>query len=209
MRSSSSRPVASNRHSSTLLALAENRAKFTPRPSQVAPSGNGSPSRTRECRMTLGGSSTATCGSLCCGFCRLFIVSSSWRAAEILCSAVRCCRYLRVLERLLPPVFLLLLLLLLLLVVDVDSVGFAVLLERALRLVPALAVLPGTWEVSVASGWVSPSSSRRGWRVRLTVADSGGSCPMGPDPGSGSPFAGRGLPRSCTGMSWATSRASR
>ena len=32
-------PSLSNRHSSTLVAWAENRAKLTPRPSQVAPSG--------------------------------------------------------------------------------------------------------------------------------------------------------------------------
>src|SRR5690349_15038308 len=37
----------SNRHSSTLVAWAENSAKLTPTPSQVAPSGNEWPSRTR------------------------------------------------------------------------------------------------------------------------------------------------------------------
>ena len=39
MRSISRWPPASNRQSSTLVALAENRAKFTPSPSHVAPSG--------------------------------------------------------------------------------------------------------------------------------------------------------------------------
>src|SRR5450830_175645 len=48
MRSSSTSPLSSNTHSSTLVALAENRAKLTPRPSQVAPSGKGRPSRIRE-----------------------------------------------------------------------------------------------------------------------------------------------------------------
>src|SRR3954452_8144422 len=43
MRSVSRRPSRSNRHSSTFIALAENSAKFVPRPSQVAPSGNGDP----------------------------------------------------------------------------------------------------------------------------------------------------------------------
>src|ERR1041385_2789135 len=43
IRSSSRRPAASNRHSSTFVALAENRAKFVPRPSHVAPSGCGTP----------------------------------------------------------------------------------------------------------------------------------------------------------------------
>src|SRR5688500_12365574 len=37
----------SNRHSSTDVACSENRAKFTPRPSQVAPSGYGRPGQTR------------------------------------------------------------------------------------------------------------------------------------------------------------------
>ncbi|CAI8786934.1 hypothetical protein EMIT0347P_10848 [Pseudomonas sp. IT-347P] len=45
MRSSSTSPASSKMHSSTLVALAENRAKFTPSPSQVAPSGKGRPSR--------------------------------------------------------------------------------------------------------------------------------------------------------------------
>src|SRR6187397_2502870 len=45
-RSTSRRPSRSNRHSSTLVALAENRAKFVPRPSQVAPSGCGEPDET-------------------------------------------------------------------------------------------------------------------------------------------------------------------
>ncbi|MNC49016.1 hypothetical protein D3C75_981650 [compost metagenome] len=48
MRSISCSPVESNRHSSTLVALAENRAKLTPRPSQVAPRGKGRPSRIRD-----------------------------------------------------------------------------------------------------------------------------------------------------------------
>src|SRR5450830_1758256 len=48
MRSSSTSPLSSNTHSSTLVALAENSAKLTPRPSQVAPSGKGRPSRIRE-----------------------------------------------------------------------------------------------------------------------------------------------------------------
>src|ERR1700741_284079 len=47
MRSSSRRPWRSNRQSSTLLALAENSAKFVPRPSQVAPRGCGLPAETR------------------------------------------------------------------------------------------------------------------------------------------------------------------
>src|SRR5690348_18067605 len=47
MRSSSRLPSMSNRHSSTLPAWAENSAKLTPTPSQVAPSGNECPSRTR------------------------------------------------------------------------------------------------------------------------------------------------------------------
>ena len=40
-------PVPSNRHSSTFSACAENRAKFVPRPSQVAPSGCGVPAESR------------------------------------------------------------------------------------------------------------------------------------------------------------------
>src|ERR1700730_18951816 len=44
MRSSSFCPASSKRHSSTLVAWAVNRAKLTPRPSQVAPKGNGLPS---------------------------------------------------------------------------------------------------------------------------------------------------------------------
>src|SRR5262245_14366800 len=47
MRSRSRRPWLSNRQSSTLLALAENSAKFVPRPSQVAPSGCGAPAESR------------------------------------------------------------------------------------------------------------------------------------------------------------------
>src|SRR6266446_8832166 len=47
MRSSSRRPWLSNRESSTFSALAENSAKFVPRPSHVAPSGNGAPAERR------------------------------------------------------------------------------------------------------------------------------------------------------------------
>src|SRR5687768_17096205 len=36
---------ASKRHSSTSVALSEKRAKLTPRPSQLAPNGNGRPGR--------------------------------------------------------------------------------------------------------------------------------------------------------------------
>src|SRR5690242_21345190 len=43
MRSVSRRPPRSNRHNSTLVALAENNAKFVPRPSHVEPSGCGEP----------------------------------------------------------------------------------------------------------------------------------------------------------------------
>src|SRR4029453_2915093 len=43
MRSVLRLPSRSNRHSSTLVALAEKSAKFVPRPSQVAPSGLGDP----------------------------------------------------------------------------------------------------------------------------------------------------------------------
>src|SRR5438874_9031553 len=50
MRSISRRPCASKRHSSTLVAVAESSAKFTPRPSQVAPSGWGRPSAIRDRR---------------------------------------------------------------------------------------------------------------------------------------------------------------
>src|SRR5262245_45107248 len=46
MRSISRLPSRSNRHSSTLVALAEKSAKFVPRPSQVAPSGLGDPAET-------------------------------------------------------------------------------------------------------------------------------------------------------------------
>ena len=49
----SRRPWASNRHSSTLVALAENSAKLTPAPSQVAPSGCGDPGSTRSFVMGL------------------------------------------------------------------------------------------------------------------------------------------------------------
>src|SRR5215467_11299511 len=47
MRSISRRPWLSNRQSSTRSALAENSAKFVPRPSQVAPSGCGAPAESR------------------------------------------------------------------------------------------------------------------------------------------------------------------
>src|SRR5437764_5721229 len=50
MRSISRRPCSSKRHSSTLVAVAENSAKFTPSPSQVAPSGWGRPSAIRDRR---------------------------------------------------------------------------------------------------------------------------------------------------------------
>src|SRR5436309_135217 len=50
MRSSSRRPCGSNRQSSTFRALAENSAKFVPRPSQVAPNGWGKPEEIREQR---------------------------------------------------------------------------------------------------------------------------------------------------------------
>src|ERR1700743_925207 len=46
MRSCSRRPWLSNRHSSTFSALAENRAKLVPRPSQVAPRRSGVPAET-------------------------------------------------------------------------------------------------------------------------------------------------------------------
>src|SRR5262249_49769263 len=54
MRSSSVRPVSSNRQSSTLVALAENSEKLTPSPSHVAPRGLGEPSATRDFRMEAG-----------------------------------------------------------------------------------------------------------------------------------------------------------
>src|SRR5712691_3325949 len=47
MRSTSRRPRRSNRQSSTFSALAENSAKFVPRPPQVAPSGCGAPAASR------------------------------------------------------------------------------------------------------------------------------------------------------------------
>src|SRR6266480_6714328 len=47
MRAASRAPLLSNRQSSTRVADAENSAKLTPSPSQVAPSGCGSPSRMR------------------------------------------------------------------------------------------------------------------------------------------------------------------
>src|SRR5215470_16907691 len=46
MRSLSRLPSRLKRHSSTFVALAENKAKFVPRPSQVAPSGCGEPAET-------------------------------------------------------------------------------------------------------------------------------------------------------------------
>src|SRR6185437_1306804 len=48
IRSSSVCPLLSNRHSSTLVAWAENSEKLTPIPSQVAPRGSGDPSLRRE-----------------------------------------------------------------------------------------------------------------------------------------------------------------
>src|SRR5262249_19093084 len=57
MRSISVSPALSNRHNSTFVALAENKAKFTPSPFQVAPSGKGRPSRRRDrrsaCRLAI------------------------------------------------------------------------------------------------------------------------------------------------------------
>src|SRR5207302_8794858 len=47
MRASSCCPERSNRHNSTRSAWAENSAKFTPLPSQLAPSGDGWPGHTR------------------------------------------------------------------------------------------------------------------------------------------------------------------
>src|SRR5829696_9240922 len=47
MRSVSRRPDGSKRQRSTAVAWAENRAKFTPFPSQVAPRGRGAPSSIR------------------------------------------------------------------------------------------------------------------------------------------------------------------
>src|SRR5712675_2259354 len=47
MRSISRGPWRSNRQSSTFSALAENSAKFVPRPSHVAPSGCGAPAESR------------------------------------------------------------------------------------------------------------------------------------------------------------------
>src|SRR5215218_11218822 len=47
MRSSSLRPCGSKRQRSTAVAWAENRAKLTPLPSKVAPSGAGAPSSIR------------------------------------------------------------------------------------------------------------------------------------------------------------------
>src|ERR1700731_257443 len=51
MRSTSRRPCRSNRQSSTFSALAENSAKFVPRPSQVDPKGCGSPAVSRMLRL--------------------------------------------------------------------------------------------------------------------------------------------------------------
>src|SRR5690606_7231748 len=50
---SCSRPRSSNRHSSTFVACREYRAKLTPSPSQVAPSGYGVPSSSRDWRLHL------------------------------------------------------------------------------------------------------------------------------------------------------------
>src|SRR5262245_14896997 len=52
MRWSSLRPLASNRHSSTLSACSENSAKLTPSPSQLAPSGLGAPRHTAPRRLS-------------------------------------------------------------------------------------------------------------------------------------------------------------
>src|SRR5579862_8413621 len=46
MRWVSRRPESSKRHNSTFSACSENKAKFTPSPSQVAPSGYGLPGQT-------------------------------------------------------------------------------------------------------------------------------------------------------------------
>src|ERR1700730_16187012 len=55
MRSSSFSPLSSKRHNSTFVACAENKAKLTPSPSQVAPKGNGEPSAMRiSCAMYAG-----------------------------------------------------------------------------------------------------------------------------------------------------------
>src|SRR2546423_1697329 len=51
MRSTSRRPCRSNRQSSTFSALAENSAKFVPRPSHVAPKGCGRPGASRKLRL--------------------------------------------------------------------------------------------------------------------------------------------------------------
>src|SRR5438105_3319036 len=51
MRSTSRRPWLSNRQSSTFCALAENSAKFVPRPSQLAPRGWGRPAESRTLRL--------------------------------------------------------------------------------------------------------------------------------------------------------------
>src|SRR5262245_46840840 len=55
MRSVSRLPSRLNRHNSTLVALAENRAKFVPRPSQLAPSGCGEPAETWPLRDPMNG----------------------------------------------------------------------------------------------------------------------------------------------------------
>src|SRR5690606_5141182 len=52
-RRRSRRPSESNRHSSTFDAWAENTAKFTPEPSNVAPSGQGLPASSEGTRKTL------------------------------------------------------------------------------------------------------------------------------------------------------------
>src|ERR1700761_1690280 len=57
-RSSSFSPCSSKRQSSTLLALAENRAKLTPNPVQVAPKGYAKPSRSRALVITCGPAAT-------------------------------------------------------------------------------------------------------------------------------------------------------
>src|SRR5829696_1032429 len=54
MRSSSRRPCGSKRQRSTAVAWAENRAKLTPLPSKVAPSGAGAPSSMRYIAILVG-----------------------------------------------------------------------------------------------------------------------------------------------------------
>src|SRR4051812_4645997 len=65
MRSISVSPVMSNRQSSTLVAWAEKSAKLTPRPSQVAPSGFGRPSRIRVVVFGVVGKGSSFKGQFC------------------------------------------------------------------------------------------------------------------------------------------------